>query len=357
MGKLVIYVDSLSRGGAEHVSVTLADYAAHHGIECILLTERILQNEYPVPKGVKRISLELDHCGNKYFHYLSNVSRLRSKLKEIKPDRLLVMDTPGCLLAIPATRGLPIRVIVSERNDPNHFPGKNVVKHISRTLMKYADGFVFQTEDAKKFYDKKLRNRGTVIYNPLYIEKLPTIYNGRRAKKIVTMGRLSEQKNQKILIEAFSKIEGAYPEYELIIYGEGSLRETLEKQVRDLGIEQKVKLPGNDANVLEKIRDAGIFVLSSNYEGMPNALIEAMALGIPSISTDCPCGGPKTLVQPYINGLLFPVEDVDALVSCIKYFIENEEKADEIGMRATEIRTLLASNRICEEWSKYIWAV
>ena len=136
------------------------------------------------------------------------------------------------------------------------------------------------------------------------------------------------------------------PEYELIIYGEGSLRETLEKQVRDLGIEQKVKLPGNDANVLEKIRDAGIFVLSSNYEGMPNALIEAMALGIPSISTDCPCGGPKTLVQPYINGLLFPVEDVDALVSCIKYFIENEEKANEIGMRATEIRTLLASNRI-----------
>ena len=113
------------------------------------------------------------------------------------------------------------------------------------------------------------------------------------------------KKNQKILIEAFSKIEGAYPEYELIIYGEGSLRETLEKQVRDLGIEQKVKLPGNDANVLEKIRDAGIFVLSSNYEGMPNALIEAMALGIPSISTDCPCGGPKTLVQPYINGLLF----------------------------------------------------
>lgn len=218
-------------------------------------------------------------------------------------------------------------------------------------------GSCFKLKMQKSYYDKKLRNRGTVIYNPLYIEKLPTIYNGRRAKKIVTMGRLSEQKNQKILIEAFSKIEGAYPEYELIIYGEGSLRETLEKQVRDLGIEQKVKLPGNDANVLEKIRDAGIFVLSSNYEGMPNALIEAMALGIPSISTDCPCGGPKTLVQPYINGLLFPVEDVDALVSCIKYFIENEEKADEIGMRATEIRTLLASNRICEEWSKYIWAV
>ena len=352
MKKVIIYVDSLNRGGAEHVSVTLAEYMVKHNVECVLLTERICENEYDVPNGVKRISINAGN--NKYFNFIKNIFKLRSIIKRINADKLLIMDVPGCLLAIPATRGLSLKVIVSERNDPNHFSGKKLVAYISRRLMKYADGFVFQTKDAQEYYNDILENKGTIIANPLFTEKLPDIYLGEKKKNIVSVGRLDSQKNQKLLIDAFYEVNKKYPDFNLIIYGEGILRNELEQQIKFLGLEKKVELPGNISNVLDKIRDASIFVLSSNYEGMPNALIEAMALGIPCISTDCPCGGPKSLIENNINGLLFPVGNKEELVKQIFFYIENTSEAETIGARAINIRKKLDMNLICSQWYEYL---
>lgn len=352
MKKLVIFVDSLKRDGAERVSVNLAKYMNENNIETTIITEWVSEEEYDVPQGVNRINL--DAKKNKYLNYFKNVNKFNQILKNIDPDLMLVMDLPGCLLSIPASKKLDIKVIVSERNDPTHFPGKKIIALIARKLMSLADGFVFQTEGAMSFYKKMVKGRGIIIPNPIFVESLPNYFDGKREKTIVTAGRLTQQKNQKLLLSSFKKVNEKHRDYKLIIYGEGELRNNLSQQIKSLGLDNVVKLPGNEKKLLEKINSAGIFVMPSNFEGMPNALLEAMALGLPVISTDCPCGGPKAVIQNEVNGLLVPVEDENAMTNSILYLIENQEKANEMGRNALEIRNTLSSNIICKRWKDYM---
>lgn len=346
MKKLIILTDSLMRGGAERVTVELAEYFTRGGIPCDIISMRRGENEYPAPQGVERICVPGGNLAKK-------ISGLRQAVKDSGGDMLLVMGTPLCMYAIPACAGLKIRVVVSERNDPNHFHGKNSTRVVSRWLMRRADGFVFQTADAKAYYDKSLKGRGTVIFNPLRSERLPQPYTGQRRKQIVTMGRLSEQKNQKILVQAFAALAEDYPEYGLTIYGDGALGGALRAQAEALGVGQRVSLPGNQPDVLEKIKDAALFVMSSDFEGMPNALIEAMAIGMPCVSTDCPCGGPRELVENRKSGLLVPVDDPAALEKAMRKLLEAPDAAREMGEKAVSIREKLHVDRIGRQWKDY----
>jgi glycosyltransferase involved in cell wall biosynthesis len=180
-------------------------------------------------------------------------------------------------------------------------------------LYKKADGFVFQTEDAAKYFEGIIKCDSKIIPNPINPKFIKEPYKGEREKNIVTVGRLESQKNQKMLIEAFGKIESKYPEYSLLIYGDGSKKEELQDLIKEKGLENKVILKGKIDDVENVIDKAKMFVLSSDYEGMPNALMEAMALGLPCISTDCPCGGPRYLMENGKSGLLVPVGNSDAM--------------------------------------------
>ncbi len=351
MKKLIIYNTSLSRGGAERVTVYLAEHMIKNNIACDIITERIEKNEYEVPNGVER------KCLTASKNYFAKLCELRRLIKQSQADVMLVMGVPNCIYASLAAIGLKIKVVVSERNDPANFLGKAVVKHVSRFLMMFADGFVFQTNDAKQYYSKKLKGRGTVIFNPLFTEGLPEVYSGERKKHIVTAGRLHSQKNQKMLISAFAKVSKKHPEYELVIYGEGSLRACLEAQVKELGLDGKVHLPGNVNDLCEHTKDAAMFVMSSDFEGMPNALIEAMAVGLPCISTDCPCGGPRELVESKENGILVPVGDADAMATAINELIENPELAERIGKIAQQIRNRLDCDLIGSKWIDYFESI
>lgn len=351
MEKVAIYLNSLSRGGAEHVSIILAEYLANHNTECVLITSNTANEEYKVPNKVRRISL------NNEKSFLRKIIILRKIIKKEKIQKILIMDTPGCLYAIPATFNLKIKKIVSERNDPHNFSGKKIVKVMSRLLMKRADGFVFQTEDAKKYYQKILKDRGVVIYNPLISKKIPIRDENRIECNIVSVGRLTAQKNQKMLITAFSKICGKFPQYTLTIYGEGPLRKELTSYIKELNLEKRILLAGNKENVIDLIKNASFFVLTSNYEGMPNALIEAMAIGIPSISTDCPCGGPRTLITHMKNGILIPVDDVNSLKETLEYCIQNKKIMIKIGHESTKIKAKLDMKKICKQWYEYIKSI
>lgn len=351
--KVAIYCIRLTRGGAERVSVYLAHTFVEKNWKCYLIIDEHLGGEYEVPNGVECIELKSSEYGSGFGYYQKMIS-LRNTLKRIQPDFFIIMEVPACFYAIPAAKGLNMKIIVSERNAPTEYRGNKIFIKVARLFMKYADGFVFQTSDAKQFYNKSLKGKGICIPNPLLVDNIPSIYRGERRHAIVNVGRLTEQKNQQLLIDGFAHISRDYGEYVLEIYGDGPLRGQMEQYVRQLGITEKVVFQGNVPDVLERINNASCFVLSSLYEGMPNALIEAMAMGLPVISTNCPCGGPKELIKDGYNGVLIQNNDITSLIHALEFVLQDQTRANEMGEKAVKIREELDASRVMDLWIDYL---
>ena len=289
----------------------------------------------------------------------SRIGGIRRVLKKRKPDILVTMGVPQAMFDVPACGGLGIRHVISERNDPAHFGGKAIVRVISRFLMRFADGYIFQTREARDYYGGRIAKNSTIIPNPLFnTDKMPLKrYEGGNTKTIVSVGRLHRQKNHHLLIMAFKKLAEKYPEYKLVIYGEGPERTNDEKLIESQELDEKVFLPGAVSDLFNKIYDASLFVLPSDFEGMPNALMEAMALGVPCISTDCPCGGPRELIESGENGILIPVGDESALVDSMIQLICNDEKREELGQNAMQIRETHNIDTVCRRWNEYFLTI
>ena len=346
---VAVFCGSLYRGGAERVTIYLANGLSNLGYHTEIITCSQKEIEYDLPSNVKRHIL-----GDSSTCTLAMIKKLRTILMENHIDILIVITTPLSIYAMPAVAGLNIKVIVSERNDPTHFEGKKRTKYLSDILMRRADGFVFQTHDAKEYYKNRINGKGVVIHNPIFSNIKLTSSKEIPEKTIVAVGRLDPQKNHMLLIRSFAECDELNREYKLIIYGEGILRLKLEELVRELGMEGQIELPGNVPDVYNKIHNASLFVLSSNYEGMPNALIEAMALGLPCISTDCPIGGPSELIQDGINGILVPVGDKEALKGKMKEMLLIPGLGNEIGKAAKSICEKLSKEKILAQWADYI---
>ena len=270
-----------------------------------------------------------------------------------------------------ATVGRKVPVIISVRSDPkvDYVGKKNEI--VNKLFLNKAEGCVFQTEEAQSFFDDVLQKKSTIICNPIN-EKFLKATRQAPKKKIVCIGRLVECKNQMLLIKAFERILTKYPDYSLYFYGDCSEDDCKEKlqeyvykavvTVNDKKTSKEDSIALKDAihfmgvsNTLEKdIADAAMFVLPSDYEGMPNALMEAMTLGLPSISTDCPCGGSRYWIEHMKNGQLFPVRDVDALEQAIIYYIEHPEEAEEMGYNAREKLKSATLDKVYVEWKKYM---
>ena len=169
-------------------------------------------------------------------------------------------------------------------------------------------------------------------------------------KEIVTVGRLEPQKNQKLLINAFSELAKKFPDYTLVIYGEGSLRKKLEKYIESKGLKDRVFLPGAKNNIQEYIKDASLFVLSSDYEGIPNALIEAMAIGLPCVSTDCSPGGARELITNGENGVIVECRNSNELATAMARLLTDRESAKRMGTNAKKIYTRVDKNLVCNRW-------
>lgn len=253
-----------------------------------------------------------------------------------------------------AITGYHIPLIYSERNDPNRVNQRKMDKVYRKIVERSARGFVFQTTGAQKCYPKKVQDRSDVILNPLETAGFPTHDFTSEKKEIVTVGRLEPQKNQKILIDAFSKIANDFLDYDLTIYGEGSLRPELEQFVQSKGLQNRVILPGSKNRIQEHIKDAALFVLSSDYEGIPNALIEAMAIGLPCISTDCSPGGARELINDGENGIIVDCGNSDALAKAMVSLLEDRKKAQEMGINAKKICRRADKDLVCDRWLNLI---
>ena len=324
MKKILFYINSISTGGAERVIVNLANYFAENNYESVIVTSYYSAHEYSLCPSVIRLSLEKEELQqSRIKRNLSRVKILRGICKKEKPDVLVAFMKEPNFRAILATRGLHIKTIVSVRNDPNIEYAGAEGKFVGKVLLPLVDGCVFQTEDAKKWFPRKLQNKSKIIYNAVK-EDFYKVERKPQKGEIVTCGRLTNQKNHAMLIDAFAEVVKKIPYATLKIYGEGNLKETLQKQIDNLGLQNKVFLMGVTENVAKALETAELFVLSSDFEGMPNALMEAMAVGVPSISTDCPCGGPKELFGEELSCQLISVGNSKALSQKIIDFFEND---------------------------------
>lgn len=351
----MFYINTINGGGAERVMVNLAKCFSENGYDTSLVTSFRNTWEYPVAESVKRFSLEEQEIKqSRLKRNLTRISKVRKLCKEEEPDVLVsFMEEPN-FRAILATRGLPVKTLVSVRNDPNKEYAGKLGAFVGKVLLPMADGCVFQTKEAQEWFPERLQKKSKIIYNAVkedfyHIERKPN------RGEIVTCGRLTEQKNHAMLISAFAEIVKQHPYATLKIYGEGTLRETLQEQINAAGLQGRAFLMGATNDVGNALQTADLFVLSSDYEGMPNALMEAMAVGVPCISTDCPCGGPKDLFRETLFNQLVPVKDTDTLKKAVQTFLDvSEHEKKQIGAEMKSRAMNFRPEIINKKWLKYL---
>lgn len=259
-----------------------------------------------------------------------------------------------------AARGLNCKIIYAERNAPQlEVPAEPAKARKFLKILSKADGAVFQTVDEQDYYKDYLNKNVKVIHNPIKAN-LPKPYVGDRRKVIVNYCRIAEQKNLKLLIDAYMKLQMEYPEYYLQIYGnavgesEEILCEKLRNYVAEREMEERIHIFPPASDVHHKVRDCAMFVSSSDFEGLSNSMIEAMAIGLPCVCTDCLGGGAREVIQNGENGLLVPMKDVDALYQGMKRLIENNALAEKCGRNAVKIREEQSVEKIASEWISVI---
>lgn len=278
-------------------------------------------------------------------------------LRESKADvALCFTNTVGALVSIVCKR-MHLPLIFSERNDPRRYIKRFTDKFLQKILLKNVKYVVFQTEGAKNLYPRKIREKSVVILNPLDVRNMPEYYEGERRKVIVSVGRIQTQKRPDVLINAFAKIAERHVDYTLELYGKGNLLDDMKTLVESHGLSGRVKFKGTSSNIFQDINDASVFALASDFEGLPNALLEAMALGLPCVSTRCSPGGAEELIEDGKNGYLVPCGDSAAMAECIDKMLSNYDDALCIGKEARKIKERAELQAIINEWERYISCV
>lgn len=342
--EIIFVTAGMAGGGTERVIAVVANYLAAHAYKVwILMTSRD-EVMYEINPNVEVQAIG-KRTGGSVLKRAKRIFDLRRFFRAHKKAVLLSFGTETNLFVLLAHIGLRNKVIVSERNDPNQCNFKT----IRNLIYRWADHFVFQTEEARQHFSKKIADRGVVIPNPL-AKEMSKDFSGERVHDIVAVGRLEPQKNHEMLLRAYQLFDREYPGYRLVLYGEGFLQEKLEQLADKLKIRDKVVFAGFSHEVEKKIQSAAMYVLSSDYEGISNSLMEAMALGLPVISTDCPIGGSKMLITDKRNGLLTPVGDERAFAAAMSYMAEDPRRAEKMGENAQYVQQEYSAESICEKW-------
>jgi len=347
--RLVFFDATLQSGGAERVISILAK----HLLQCGYHVELLLYHDQPVfynmPANLKIISVKRE-TGSK--NLLKNILWMRRFFKE-NVDIIISFLAPFNMLALVAHFGLKSKIIVADRNDPHYIPSNFFLRKLRDILYLLADSVVLQTKRNKEYFNSKIQAKSTVIYNPVDLEqKQGQALRTAKKDKIVCVGRLIPQKNQKILLEAFARIKENFPSYNIVFYGQGPLKNFLQDKAKQLVLSDKVQFAGNVKNIFDEISDAKLFVLTSDFEGMPNALIEAMCLGLPVISTDV--SGARELIENGKSGFIVPKNSPKELAEIMQKVLSDNLLQKQLGQQAVKLNDILKSSRILEQWTKLI---
>ncbi|MDO4350880.1 MAG: glycosyltransferase family 4 protein [Eubacteriales bacterium] len=340
------------RGGAERQLTMLANALSEKGHEVYLLSLAACNLKYNISDKVKLIDLSDSSRGKAVI--LQRFFKYKKALQEINPDVSIHFWLQSAYFTVGMGKHKYGKIIYAERGDPGDKEYSKLLKVIRNWALPHIDGFVFQSEGAKNYFDEAIQKKSVIIHNAVSVPNEICPFLGQRDKRIVSVGRLHPQKNHKLLINAFAQIADEIPDYTLEIYGDGELRDALQEQITRLDLKNRVFLKGSCADIFDRIRTAALFVLSSDYEGLPNALIEAMALGLPCISTDCRPGGAREIINNGFDGLIVPCNDTQALAKAIKKVICNDEFAKTLSARAPRNIRNFDKDRIYDEWEDFI---
>ena len=275
---------------------------------------------------------------------------IRRNVRALKPTIVCAFVSDVVFMTRLATLGLDLFYIAAERGDPYTLPAK-WVKPVKWAYSK-SDYSIFQLKGAQDFFSKYVRDNSEIIPNPYTTNAVVKPYVGMRNKTVISVGRFVDQKGYDVLINAYKLFSAKHQDYKLILYGDGPLRNKLIDITLQLGLSESVLFPGFIHDVPKTICKDGMFVLSSRFEGIPNALIEAMSVGVPTISTDCSPGGPRFLTNNGQRGILISVDNVDAMANAMCYLADNEEKSQEYSRLGLEIIEELNPQTIAARWVK-----
>ncbi|MBD1806552.1 glycosyltransferase family 4 protein [Microcoleus sp. FACHB-SPT15] len=375
--RLTLVISSLSSGGAERVMSIMANYwvAKKWKITILTFDDGTKPPFYDLDSRVCHIPLSIaGESSNLFVGIWKNLKRiqiLQSAIANSNPDAVIsFMDQVNVLtlLAIRFSlgtitlqeppwgkRSLKIPVIVSERIDPALYSIGRIWEQLRRWTYPFADHLVVQTQGALTYFSSGQQKRACIIPNPVVFPTRRKNTSGGLwvGRSLFAMGRLTRQKGFDLLLQAFARLKDHYPEWTLTILGEGELRTELESLRESLGLSSRVHLPGVVRNPYEVLMQAEIFVMSSRFEGFPNALCEAMACGVPVISSDCP-SGPREIIRDGVDGILVPNQDVEALTAAMDRLMSDEGERKRLSSRAPEVVERFSLEKVMSIWEKLL---
>ena len=351
--KILLLNVNLGYGGAEKMLAFVANTLSQQdNMEVTFLTYRE-NNAYQVLNDkVTREHLQLEAKGGTALGAIKTILALHKYIKKNQFDVAIAFLTPSQLRLVPASWFTETKVLLSQRADPfnrGNTLKRKILTFLNTSIFARADYFVFQTEQAKSFYSKRVQRKACVIPNPIH----PLVRTMQREgkyieKRFVTVSRLElKQKRQDLIIDAFKKFNVEYPEYVLELFGSGPDEDYIQSLIAG---DSRIRMCGVTRNVTESIQNATAFVFASDYEGIPNALMEAMSLGLPCVSTDCSPGGAALLIKNGENGYLVECGNSEQLYLAMKNIVENQERAEVMGKNAMNINQIFSEDAIAQQW-------
>ena len=359
MKRILFITNSLGFAGAEKMLTFVANSLSKRGHACCIVNLDVIGgyiNEQKQQVSEQVVVHTVEQPPENMSRHKFRIQKLYQYTKEFKPDVLIGFTRfPSCYARI-VGRMCRIPSIMSERGDPARTTPNTLKAKLILGVVNGSAGGVFQTEGAMVTYGKGLRKRGTVIPNPIFVQgQVPEVPFDKREKTVVTVGRLdNEQKRYDVMIRAFKIFSQSHPEYTLKLYGRGVDEDKIRNWAQEQGISDKVRLMGLTSKPMECIASDGMFLITSDFEGISNSLLEAMAVGLPCVSTDHTPGGARLLIQDHENGLLAPIGDSEALAKAMGEFADNPELARKCGENAKDVLVRFAPERMIDMWENYI---
>ncbi len=358
--RIVFITNSIGFGGAEKMIAYVANGMSQRG-HCVAVVnfesvggEYINKHTQYFDKSISIYAFD----GNKS----GKISRFQKIIFTRRVVREFEADVMVCFTMYPSFVGKIVHVltgvpsIMSERGNPYVINKCNIFSLLELLVVNQSSGGVFQLKGAAEFYSERLQRRSTIIPNPIFInDKIEPVLFNEREKSIVSVGRLDNyQKRYDVMIKSFSLFSKNHPEWILKLYGIGSDEDVIKRWCVEEGVADKVLFMGLTKQPMVDIRKAGMFLITSDYEGISNALLEAMALGLPCVSTDSEPGGARMLVQNMSNGLLVEVGDHEKIADAMAYFADNPKFAEQCGEKAKDVVTRFDAETTLDEWESYI---